>query len=111
MQKGVYGEQSRREKPTGRHHGLTQQKRQKIKEAFELFNTDGSGVECCYQALQASHLTMTLLVGYIVGSHNISSTFSLVRRAALEKSYRFSNMSMSLQQKGLVIQEERPVSY
>ncbi|KAJ0454899.1 hypothetical protein HanIR_Chr15g0745181 [Helianthus annuus] len=54
---------------------------------------------------------MTLLVGYIVGSHNISSTFSLVRRAALEKSYRFSNMSMSLQQKGLVIQEERPVSY
>ncbi|KAJ0830653.1 hypothetical protein HanPSC8_Chr15g0657861 [Helianthus annuus] len=62
-------------------------------------------------ALQASHLTMTLLVGYIVGSHNISSTFSLVRRAALEKSYRFSNKSMSLQQKGLVIQEERPVSY
>ncbi|KAM0975713.1 hypothetical protein FF1_018748 [Malus domestica] len=31
------------EKPRGRHHGLTQQKRQEIKEAFELFDTDGSG--------------------------------------------------------------------
>ncbi|KAM7520475.1 hypothetical protein LguiB_019437 [Lonicera macranthoides] len=30
-------------KPRGRHHGLTQQKRQEIKEAFELFDTDGSG--------------------------------------------------------------------
>ncbi|XP_068637111.1 caltractin-like [Aristolochia californica] len=34
---------SKREKPRGRHHGLTQQKRQEIKEAFELFDTDGSG--------------------------------------------------------------------
>ncbi|KAG9450986.1 hypothetical protein H6P81_010951 [Aristolochia fimbriata] len=34
---------STREKPRGRHHGLTQQKRQEIKEAFELFDTDGSG--------------------------------------------------------------------
>ncbi|GKC21358.1 probable calcium-binding protein CML20 [Tanacetum coccineum] len=41
--KGVYGEPSRRDKPRGRHHGLTQQKRQEIKEAFELFDTDGSG--------------------------------------------------------------------
>lgn len=40
---GVYGEPSRRDKPRGRHHGLTQQKRQEIKEAFELFDTDGSG--------------------------------------------------------------------
>ncbi|KAD3338602.1 hypothetical protein E3N88_34123 [Mikania micrantha] len=40
---GVYGEQLRRDKPRGRHHGLTQQKRQEIKEAFELFDTDGSG--------------------------------------------------------------------
>lgn len=40
---GVYGETSRREKPRGRHHGLTQQKKQEIKEAFELFDTDGSG--------------------------------------------------------------------
>ncbi|PWA73886.1 hypothetical protein CTI12_AA257370 [Artemisia annua] len=39
---GVYGEASRRDKPRGRHHGLTQQKRQEIKEAFELFDTDGS---------------------------------------------------------------------
>ncbi|GFS34243.1 centrin2 [Actinidia rufa] len=34
---------SRKDKPRGRHHGLTQQKRQEIKEAFELFDTDGSG--------------------------------------------------------------------
>ncbi|XP_010269961.1 PREDICTED: caltractin-like [Nelumbo nucifera] len=34
---------ARTEKPRGRHHGLTQQKRQEIKEAFELFDTDGSG--------------------------------------------------------------------
>ncbi|XP_043711073.1 caltractin-like [Telopea speciosissima] len=39
----LYRGQSRREKPKGRHHGLTQQKRQEIKEAFELFDTDGSG--------------------------------------------------------------------
>ncbi|KAL6583495.1 hypothetical protein OROMI_005573 [Orobanche minor] len=31
------------DKPRGRHHGLTQQKRQEIREAFELFDTDGSG--------------------------------------------------------------------
>nr|GMC98724.1 membralin-like protein At1g60995 [Ipomoea batatas] len=35
--------QSRREKPRGRHHGLTQQKRQEIRECFELFDTDNSG--------------------------------------------------------------------
>ncbi|KAK4394283.1 Caltractin [Sesamum angolense] len=34
---------SRPDKPRGRHHGLTQQKRQEIKEAFQLFDTDGSG--------------------------------------------------------------------
>ncbi|XP_042520372.1 caltractin-like [Macadamia integrifolia] len=39
----LYRGQSRKEKPRGRHHGLTQQKRQEIKEAFELFDTDGSG--------------------------------------------------------------------
>ncbi|KAK4367741.1 hypothetical protein RND71_011533 [Anisodus tanguticus] len=33
---------SRRE-TRNRHPGLTQQKRQEIKEAFELFDTDGSG--------------------------------------------------------------------
>lgn len=40
---------SRKDKPKGRHHGLSQQKRQEIKEAFELFDTDGSGIEiiCC----------------------------------------------------------------
>ncbi|KZV42471.1 caltractin [Dorcoceras hygrometricum] len=32
----------RKDKPR-RPHGLTQQKRQEIKEAFELFDTDGSG--------------------------------------------------------------------
>lgn len=34
---------TRREKPRGRQHGLSAQKRQEIKEAFELFDTDGSG--------------------------------------------------------------------
>ncbi|CAH9058426.1 unnamed protein product [Cuscuta epithymum] len=35
---------SRREKPRGHpHHGLTQQKRQEIRECFELFDTDNSG--------------------------------------------------------------------
>ncbi|XP_050291718.1 caltractin-like [Quercus robur] len=34
---------SRKDKTRGRNHGLTQQKRQEIKEAFELFDTDGSG--------------------------------------------------------------------
>ncbi|KAK1281348.1 putative calcium-binding protein CML13 [Acorus gramineus] len=37
------GSMSRKEKPRGRHHGLSQQNRQEIKEAFELFDTDGSG--------------------------------------------------------------------
>ncbi|KAF8405026.1 hypothetical protein HHK36_009922 [Tetracentron sinense] len=40
---GLYRGASRVEKNRGRHHGLTQQKRQEIKEAFELFDTDGSG--------------------------------------------------------------------
>ncbi|CAB4287430.1 unnamed protein product [Prunus armeniaca] len=39
----LYRGASRKEKPRGRHHGLTTQKRQEIKEAFELFDTDGSG--------------------------------------------------------------------
>ncbi|VFQ92063.1 unnamed protein product [Cuscuta campestris] len=34
---------SRKDKPRGRHQGLNQRKRQEIKEAFELFDTDGSG--------------------------------------------------------------------
>ncbi|KAH7520169.1 caltractin [Ziziphus jujuba] len=40
----LYRGPSRKDKPRGRHHGgLTQQKKQEIKEAFELFDTDGSG--------------------------------------------------------------------
>lgn len=39
LYKGV----SRKDKIRGRHHGLSQQKKQEIKEAFELFDTDGSG--------------------------------------------------------------------
>ncbi|KAK8556770.1 hypothetical protein V6N13_064774 [Hibiscus sabdariffa] len=39
----LYRGPSRKDKPKGRHHGLSQQKRQEIKEAFELFDTDGSG--------------------------------------------------------------------
>ncbi|CAN7072605.1 unnamed protein product [Brassica oleracea var. botrytis] len=38
----LYRGVSRKEKPR-RHHGLNQQKRQEIKEAFDLFDTDGSG--------------------------------------------------------------------
>lgn len=36
---------SRREKPRSRHHGLNQQKRQEIKEVFDLFDTDQSGTD------------------------------------------------------------------
>ncbi|KAG8383334.1 hypothetical protein BUALT_Bualt04G0001700 [Buddleja alternifolia] len=44
MQSTLYrGISTRKDKPRGRQHGLTQQKRQEIKEAFELFDTDGSG--------------------------------------------------------------------
>ncbi|XP_060970449.1 probable calcium-binding protein CML20 isoform X1 [Cannabis sativa] len=39
----LYRGPSRKEKPRGRHHGLNPQKKQEIKEAFELFDTDGSG--------------------------------------------------------------------
>ncbi|GMG99841.1 hypothetical protein Nepgr_001681 [Nepenthes gracilis] len=34
---------SSKAKPRGRSHGLTSQKKQEIKEAFDLFDTDGSG--------------------------------------------------------------------
>ncbi|XP_006338890.1 caltractin-like [Solanum tuberosum] len=43
LQGSLYRGQSRREKPRGRNQGLTQQKRQEIREAFELFDTDNSG--------------------------------------------------------------------
>ncbi|KAL4387899.1 hypothetical protein GQ457_09G010530 [Hibiscus cannabinus] len=39
----LYRGPPRKDKLKGRHHGLSQQKRQEIKEAFELFDTDGSG--------------------------------------------------------------------
>ncbi|XP_060186793.1 caltractin-like isoform X1 [Lycium barbarum] len=39
----LYRGASRREKPRGRNQGLTQQKRQEIREAFDLFDTDNSG--------------------------------------------------------------------
>ncbi|XP_052206271.1 caltractin-like [Diospyros lotus] len=39
----LYRAGSRRDKPRERHHGLSKPKRQEIKEAFELFDTDGSG--------------------------------------------------------------------
>lgn len=35
---------SRREKPKGRHHAISQQKKQEIREAFDLFDTDRSGM-------------------------------------------------------------------
>ncbi|KAK1428896.1 hypothetical protein QVD17_17736 [Tagetes erecta] len=40
---GFYGGESRREKRSGRHHGFTQQSKQEMKEAFDLFDTDGNG--------------------------------------------------------------------
>ncbi|XP_026402123.1 caltractin-like isoform X1 [Papaver somniferum] len=44
MQSTLYrGVSMRKDKPRGRQHGLSQQKRQEIREAFELFDTDGSG--------------------------------------------------------------------
>ncbi|KAK6947059.1 EF-hand domain [Dillenia turbinata] len=43
MERPLSSLEGRKEKPRGRHHGLSQQKRQEIKEAFELFDTDGSG--------------------------------------------------------------------
>lgn len=43
----MYGEKSRKDKPKGRH-GLPQRKRQEIKEAFDLFDTDGSGTQIIY---------------------------------------------------------------
>uniref|UniRef100_A0A2P2IX10 Caltractin n=1 Tax=Rhizophora mucronata TaxID=61149 RepID=A0A2P2IX10_RHIMU len=39
----LYRGLSRKDKRRGRHHGLTPQKRQEIREAFDLFDTDGSG--------------------------------------------------------------------
>ncbi|KAJ4964102.1 hypothetical protein NE237_024041 [Protea cynaroides] len=39
----LYSGNSRKEKPRGRYHGLNQQKKKEIKEAFELFDLDGSG--------------------------------------------------------------------
>ncbi|KAI4330619.1 hypothetical protein MLD38_028892 [Melastoma candidum] len=39
----LYRGASRKDKPRGRSHHLTKEKRQEIKEAFELFDTDGSG--------------------------------------------------------------------
>ncbi|KAK4781068.1 hypothetical protein SAY87_017174 [Trapa incisa] len=40
---GLHRGFSRKDKPRGRHAGLNQQKRQEIREAFDLFDTDGSG--------------------------------------------------------------------
>ncbi|KAL8215354.1 hypothetical protein R6Q59_026546 [Mikania micrantha] len=39
---GVYGE-LKKAKPSGRHHGFTQQTKQEMKEAFDLFDADGNG--------------------------------------------------------------------
>ncbi|KAK4791502.1 hypothetical protein SAY86_031915 [Trapa natans] len=43
MTGGLHRGVSRKDKPRGRHAGLNQQKRQEIREAFDLFDTDGSG--------------------------------------------------------------------
>ncbi|XP_022864772.1 caltractin-like [Olea europaea var. sylvestris] len=43
LQTNLYTGVTRKHKPRGRHHGLTSQKKQEIREAFEQFDTDGSG--------------------------------------------------------------------
>ncbi|GAB2221954.1 hypothetical protein Droror1_Dr00013150 [Drosera rotundifolia] len=43
IEEGGYKPVSRKERPRDRNVDLTTQKRQEIKEAFELFDTDGSG--------------------------------------------------------------------
>ncbi|XP_076958246.1 caltractin-like [Bidens hawaiensis] len=39
---GFYGE-TKKQNPSGRHHGFTQQTKQEMKEAFDLFDADGNG--------------------------------------------------------------------
>lgn len=67
MQSSLYRGVSRKEKPR-RHHGLNQQKRQEIKEAFDLFDTDGSGTIDAKElnvAMRALGFEMTEEVTYI----------------------------------------------
>ncbi|KAG5535639.1 hypothetical protein RHGRI_023406 [Rhododendron griersonianum] len=56
---------SRKDNPKGRHHGLTQQKRQEIKEAFELFDTDGSGMEVFSLDMRTSNISFHFIMQQI----------------------------------------------
>ena len=47
IQKSLYGKKYRKDKPRGRQ-GISQKKKQEIKEAFDLFDTDGSGTQIIY---------------------------------------------------------------
>ncbi|ONK67242.1 uncharacterized protein A4U43_C06F18110 [Asparagus officinalis] len=63
---------SRREKPKGRH-GISQQKRQEIKEAFDLFDTDGSGT------IDAKELNVAMrALGFEVSEEEINKMFATV---------------------------------
>ncbi|CAI0553594.1 unnamed protein product, partial [Linum tenue] len=65
----LYRGVSRKDKPRSRHHGgLTQQKKQEIKEAFDLFDTDGSGTIDAKElnvAMRALGFEMTEEVSFI----------------------------------------------
>ncbi|WOK97676.1 caltractin [Canna indica] len=58
---------TRKEKTRARHHGLNQQKRQEIKEVFDLFDTDRSGT------LDAKELTVAMrALGFEMSDEDIS---------------------------------------
>ncbi|KAG5533360.1 hypothetical protein RHGRI_027521 [Rhododendron griersonianum] len=65
---------SRKDKPRGRQHGLTQQKRQEIKEAFELFDTDGSGT------IDAKELNVAMRALGFEMNEELTSDFNLTKQ-------------------------------
>lgn len=62
LQTNLYTGVTRKDKPRGRHHGLTNQKKQEIREAFELFDTDGSGI-----GIYLMWLTLTYICRLLIG--------------------------------------------
>ncbi|KAG6504852.1 probable calcium-binding protein CML13 [Zingiber officinale] len=73
---------SRREKPRAHHHGLSKQKRQEIKEIFDLFDTDQSG------SLDAKELTVAMrALGFEMTDediHRLMSEIDKDRNGAIE---------------------------
>lgn len=67
-QENLYSASSKKEKPRARHHGLSQQKRQEIKEAFELFDTDGSGIAMsCYHICLWYSCLIYFMINFLFG--------------------------------------------